>query len=69
LMIQHSKWKAREQYNRVLSNPANPHSYPLSTCYKCEAEIDEDDIICCLCIDDTDGRNQHFWDIKNEGIK
>jgi hypothetical protein len=55
-MIQHSK-------------SANPHSYPLSTCYKCEAVIDEDDVICCLCIDDTDGRNQHFWDIKNEGIK
>ena len=29
-MIQHSKWKAREQCNRVLFNSANPPSYPQS---------------------------------------
>jgi hypothetical protein len=37
-----------------------------NACYKCDAEIDEEDIICCNCIDNTDGRNQHFWQIKNE---
>lgn len=37
-----------------------------NTCYKCDIEIDEQDTICCNCIDDTDGRNQHFWQIKKE---
>ena len=37
-----------------------------NTCYKCDAEIDEEDIVCCNCIDNTDGRNQHFWKIKDE---
>ena len=37
-----------------------------NTCYKCDIEIDEEDTICCNCIDDTDGRNQHFWKIKDE---
>tara|TARA_R100001530_G_C4178270_1_gene118692 strand:- start:204 stop:386 length:183 start_codon:yes stop_codon:yes gene_type:complete len=37
-----------------------------NTCYKCDIEIDEEDIICCNCIDNTDGRNQHFWQIKRE---
>ena len=35
-------------------------------CYNCGIEIDEEDTICCLCIDDSDGRNQHFWQIKKE---
>ena len=32
----------------------------------CGIEIDEEDRVCCLCVDDTDGRNQHFWKIKDE---
>ena len=38
-------------------------------CYKCDAEIDEEDVVCCNCIDNTDGRNEHFWQIKNEPIE
>ena len=38
----------------------------MNKCYKCEIEIDEEDTICCNCIDNTYGRNQHFWNIKNE---
>ena len=38
----------------------------INTCYKCDAEIDEEDTICCNCIDNTEGRNQHFWQIKEE---
>tara|TARA_Y100001973_G_C5079900_1_gene271950 strand:+ start:39 stop:176 length:138 start_codon:yes stop_codon:yes gene_type:complete len=38
----------------------------MNKCYKCEIEIDEEDTICCNCIDSTYGRNQHFWNIKNE---
>tara|TARA_R100000152_G_C6781873_1_gene217444 strand:+ start:5567 stop:5713 length:147 start_codon:yes stop_codon:yes gene_type:complete len=41
----------------------------MNTCYKCDAEIDKDDRICCLCIDNTDGRNEFFWNIKNEERK
>ena len=37
-----------------------------NNCYKCGTEIDEEDTICCNCIDNTDGRNQFFWKIKNE---
>jgi len=37
-----------------------------NTCYKCDIEIDEEDIICCSCIDDTEGRNQYFWKITKE---
>ena len=37
-----------------------------SKCYKCDTVIDAEDHICCNCIDGTDGRNQHFWQIKNE---
>ena len=32
----------------------------------CGIEIDKEDRVCCLCVDDTDGRNQHFWKIKDE---
>ena len=35
-------------------------------CIKCDTEIDEEDYICCNCIDDTDGRNQNFFNIKKE---
>ena len=38
----------------------------INKCYKCDIEIDEEDIVCCNCIDNTDGRNEHFWQIKNE---
>lgn len=41
----------------------------MNTCYKCDAEIDEDDWVCCNCIDNTEGRNQYHWNIKNEDIK
>ena len=37
----------------------------INTCY-CGVEIDEEDTVCCDCIDNTDGRNQHFWKIKDE---
>ena len=37
----------------------------INVCY-CGIEIDEEDRVCCLCVDDTDGRNQHFWKIKDE---
>ena len=37
-----------------------------NTCYKCGIVIDEEDIVCCNCIDNTEGRNQHFWQIKDE---
>ena len=37
-----------------------------NSCYKCDIEIDEEDTICCSCIDDTDGRNQYFWKITEE---
>ena len=39
-----------------------------NTCYKCGIEIDEEDIICCNCIDNTEGRNQHLWQIKKESL-
>ena len=35
-------------------------------CYKCDVEIDDEDTVCCNCIDSTDGRSQNFWKIKNE---
>ena len=35
-------------------------------CDECGIEIDEEDVVCCNCIDSTDGRSQHFWNIKNE---
>tara|TARA_R110002051_G_scaffold144825_1_gene217770 strand:+ start:907 stop:1344 length:438 start_codon:yes stop_codon:yes gene_type:complete len=38
----------------------------INTCYKCNVEIDLGDIICGVCQDNTDGRNQHFFQIKNE---
>ena len=39
----------------------------MKLCEECEKiEIDEGDWVCCLCIDDTDGRNEHFWQIKKE---
>ena len=34
----------------------------------CGIEIDKEDRVCCLCVDDTDGRNQHFWKIKDEAM-
>ena len=37
-----------------------------NTCYKCNVEIDLDDKICGVCQDDTDGRNQHFFQIRSE---
>ena len=37
-----------------------------NTCYKCGIVIDEEDIVCCNCIDNTEGRNQHFWQIIDE---
>ena len=38
----------------------------INTCYKCNVEIDMGDKICGTCQDDTDGRNQHFFQITNE---
>ena len=38
----------------------------INTCYKCNVEIDMGDRICGLCQDNTDGRNGHFFQIKNE---
>ena len=38
----------------------------MNNCYKCDTEIDEDDVICCNCQDNTDGRNHHIWNNKNE---
>ena len=37
-----------------------------NTCYKCNVEIDPDDKICGTCQDNTDGRNQHFFQINKE---
>ena len=37
-----------------------------NNCSNCGTEIDEEDTMCCICIDDTEGRNQHFWQIKKE---
>ena len=41
----------------------------INKCYKCDIEIDDEDFNCCNCIDNTDGRNQNFWNIKNEKEK
>ena len=38
----------------------------INTCYKCNVEIDMGDRICGTCQDDTDGRNQHFFQINSE---
>jgi len=38
----------------------------INKCYKCDTEIDKEDVVCCNCIDNTDGRNEHLWQIKNE---
>ena len=38
-------------------------------CYRCDSKIDKEDIMCCTCLDDTRGKNQHFWQIKYEYIK
>ena len=38
-------------------------------CEKCKALLDPDEWMCCTCIDDTVGRNQHFWQIRNEREK
>jgi predicted amidophosphoribosyltransferase len=35
-------------------------------CEECNIEIDMGENICGNCIDDTEGRNQHFWQIKKE---
>ena len=40
----------------------------MNKCYKCDTVIDEEDEICCNCIDNTYGRSQHFWQIKKEKI-
>ena len=29
-------------------------------------EIDDEDVVCCNCIDNTEGRNQNFFKIKEE---
>ena len=44
----------------------NPKSKCESKCEKCGVELDEGENICCTCLDDTEGRNHHFWNIKNE---
>ena len=41
----------------------------INTCRNCDAEIDEEDKVCCNCIDNTVGKNQHFWQIKYESDK
>ena len=38
----------------------------INTCNKCNVEIDMCDNICGTCQDDTDGRNQHFFQINSE---
>lgn len=38
----------------------------INKCYKCGIEVDDEDFLCCNCIDNTDGRNQHFWQIIKE---
>ncbi len=38
----------------------------MNKCYKCNLEIDDEDVVCCNCIDNTQGRNQHFFKIKEE---
>ena len=37
------------------------NSKDCNLCMYCDAEVDEGDSVCCLCIDDTEGRNQDFW--------
>ena len=37
----------------------------INACY-CGIEIDEEDTVWGKGIDSTDGRNQHFWKIKDE---
>ena len=39
----------------------------INTC-DCGIEIDEEDRVCCLCVDDAYGRNQHFWAIKMKEV-
>ena len=39
---------------------------PPGSCYKCNTPLEPEERICCNCIDSTDGRNQHFWKIKDE---
>jgi hypothetical protein len=38
----------------------------MNKCCKCDIRIDEEDSVCCNCMDDTEGRNQYFWQIKKE---
>lgn len=38
-------------------------------CKRCKVPLDPDEWICCTCIDNTDGRNQHFWQIIHEREK
>ncbi len=35
-------------------------------CYKCDVLLDPGEIICGTCQDNTDGRNEHFFQIKYE---
>ena len=39
---------------------------PPGHCYKCNVLLDPGEKVCGTCQDDTDGRNQHFWQIKDE---
>ena len=58
--------KALKQGGFIKNHPIFFKTKEKNSCYKCDIEIDEEDTICCNCIDDTDGRNQHFWKIKDE---
>ena len=43
-----------------------PNKEESKPCTFCDTKIDKRDWICCICIDNTEGRNQHFWQIKYE---
>ena len=58
-----------EKWKDGICSKCKHHSPELvkeNKCYKCDAIIDPEDTICCNCIDNTEGRNQHFWQIKRE---
>ena len=39
---------------------------PPGHCYKCNVSINPGEKICCTCQDNTDGRNEHLFQIKYE---
>lgn len=41
----------------------------INYCRNCNVKLEPDDTLCCTCVDDTEGRTQHFFQIKYENRK